>query len=194
MSKTLSKILAVVLSVCMLFAVPVMAAAEDEVATFAVNASVYSVSGNWDTDYAEMVTIKVRGGVKDINEGAVVTVGVGDSLSNIRTVTIETLACVFEADSGVIYVSVPLVNYINHAETYHFYFEEGAFVNADGAVSEEITVDISGNDIIETLEVEHISVKPIEKLIDWMYTWGAEGAMLDIINFIVSILEWFLYI
>ena len=78
--------------------------------------------------------------------------------------------------------------------TYNFYFAEGTFVDADGALSEELTVSVSGNDIIEALDVEHISVKPIEKLIDWMYTWGAEGFWLDVINFVVSILNWFLYI
>lgn len=192
MTKTLSKILAVVLSVCMLFSVPVMANAE-EIATFAVTGSLDSVTGNWDTDYAETIAIKIKGGAKLISEGAAVTVGVGDSLSNIKAHNFTSSDCVFDT-AGNIYVYIPFINYVSHAETYNFYFAEGTFINEDGAFSEAVTVTVSGNDIIEKLDVEHISVKPIEKLIDWMYTWGAEGFWLDVINFVVNILNWFLYI
>lgn len=192
MTKTLSKLLAVVLSVCMLFAVPVMANAE-ETATFAVSGKLSSVTGNWDTDYAETVVLEIKGAVKNVCEGAVVTVGAGESLSNVKTVNIASDTVVFDA-TGRIYVYIPFINYVNHAETYNFYFAEGTFVSPDGELSEELTVSITGNEIIEALDIEHISVKPIEKLIDWMYTWGAEGFWLDVINFVVKILNWFLTI
>lgn len=192
MTKTLSKVMAIILALSMLFAVPVMAGTE-EAATFAVSGSLASVTGNWDTDYAEMIVIKIKGGAKSIGEGAAVTIGFGDSLSNIKTVNVSSADCVFESNGDVL-VYVPFINYVDHAATYNFYFAEGTFVSEDGATSEELTVNITGNEIIETLDVEHISVKPIEKLIDWMYTWGAEGFWLDVINFVVSILNWFLTI
>lgn len=191
MTKTFSKILAVILSLCVLFAVPVMAGAED--ATFALTGSLNSVTGDWDDDYAETIAIKVNGNIADYVEGAVVFVGTGSGVSNISTVKIADIGSALSAGKEII-IFIPFNNYINHAETYNFYFAEGTFVSADGAVSEELTVSITGNEIIETLDVEHISVKPIEKLIDWMYTWGAEGFWLDVIDFIVDILEWFLYI
>lgn len=193
MSKTLSKILAVVLSVCMLFAVPVMAGAE-ETAALSVNGVLHSVDGNWENDYAETITIRIKGFVGAFAEDAVVTVGFGTSSDNLFTYNISDIGWALTAEGGDAYVSVPFGNYVNHAETYNFYFAEGTFVSPDGALSEELTVSITGNEIIETLDVEHISTKPIEKLIDWMYTWGAEGFWLDVIDFIVDILEWFLYI
>ena len=194
MTKTLSKILAVVLSVCMLFAVPVMASAE-EAAKFAVSGSLYAVEGNWETDYAETIVIKVEGDFWSFNEEAscAVYVGAVDEANLYMDVNFEECAWVLSTE-GEFFLYVPFGNYVNHAATYTFFFEEGAFVTEDGAVSEELTVTVTGNDIIEALEVEHISVKPIEKLIDWMYTWGAEGFWLDIIDFVVSILNWFLYI
>ncbi|MBP3442242.1 MAG: hypothetical protein J6L62_05490 [Clostridia bacterium] len=193
MTKTFSKLLAVVLSVCMLFAVAVTASAE-EAATFAVNGSLTSVTGNWDDDYAETITIKIDGNIKGFAEDATVTVGTGSDVSNLFTFSFDDIGYSLTPSGGDASVSVPFNNYVSHAETYNFYFAEGTFVDVDGNLSEELTVTVTGNDIIEELDVEHISVRPIEKLIDWMYTWGAEGFWLDVIDFIVSILEWFLYI
>ena len=197
MVKYSSKILAVILSLCVLFAVPVMAGAE-ETATVTVSGKLLSVSGNWENDYAEKISIVISGNVLSFSENAVVTVGSGTSNSNLFSFKSAELGLLItpgaDADMGGVTVSIPFNNYVNHAETYNFYFAEGTFVSADGAVSEELTVSLTGNEIIETLDVEHISVKPIEKLIDWMYTWGAEGFWLDVIDFIVEILEWFLYI
>lgn len=192
MTKTFSKILAVILSLCVLFAVPVLANAE-EATTFAVAGALDSVTGNWDDDYAETIAIKVTGNVSAHAEDAVLTIGTGSDLSNIATVAVGDCGLAI-SDGEEIIVFISFNNYVNHAETYNFYFAEGTFVSADGAVSEELTVSVTGNEIVEMFEVEHISTRPIEKLIDWMYTWGAEGFWLDIIDFIVEILEWFLYI
>lgn len=193
MTKTLSKILAVVLSVCMLFAVTVTAGAED-VATFAISGSLSSVTGDWDDDYADLITIKIDGNIKGFSDEAVITVGTGSESSNLYTFSVNELGWAFTPNGGDASVTISFDNYVSHAETYNFYFAEGTFVDVDGNLSEELTVTVTGNDIIEALEVEHISVRPIEKLIDWMYTWGAEGIWLDIIDFVVSILNWFLYI
>ena len=60
MTKALSKVLAIILSLSVLLAMPVMANAE-ETATFAVTGSLYSVEGDWDDDYAETIAIEVKG-------------------------------------------------------------------------------------------------------------------------------------
>ena len=193
MTKTFSKFIALVLAVCMLFAVPVVANAE-EIATFNVTGVLDSVDGNWENDYAETITIRVKGYVQTYADGAVVTVGTGSETANLFSRNFDGLGLVLTPGGGDIYVSVPFGNYVNHAETYNFFFAEGTFVSPDGELSEELTVSITGNEIIEALDIEHISVKPIEKLIDWMYTWGAEGFWLDVINFVVKILNWFLTI
>ena len=192
MTKTLSKLLAFVLSVSMLFTVSVMVNAE-EFSTVSVSCTLYDVSGNWEDDYAEKITIIINGDVVALAEDAVVTVGAGTSNSNLFSFNAGEISSLITPGGGVT-VFVPFNNYVNHAETYNFYFAEGTFVSADGELSEELTLSVTGNEIVEKIDVEHISVRPIEKLIDWMYTWGAEGFWLDVINFVVSILEWFLYI
>ena len=193
MTKTLSKIFAVMLAICMLFAVSATAGAEEN-ATFEVSGSLSGVTGAWDEDYAEIITIKIKGNVNGYSDDAVITVGMGEATSGFAAFNVSDIGCALTPGGGDVTVSLPVCNYVNHAVTYNFYFAEGTFVDADGALSEELTVSVSGNDIIEALDVEHISVKPIEKLIDWMYTWRAEGFWLDVINFVVSILNWFLYI
>ena len=192
MTKTLSKLLAFVLSVSMLFTVSVMVNAE-EFSTVSVSCTLYDVSGNWEDDYAEKITIIINGDVVALAEDAVVTVGAGTSNSNLFSFNAGEISSLITPGGGVT-VFVPFNNYVNHAETYNFYFAEGTFVSANGELSEELTLSVTGNEIVEKIDVEHISVRPIEKLIDWMYTWGAEGFWLDVIDFIVSILEWFLYI
>ncbi len=200
MTKTLSKVLAIILSLSVLLAMPVMASAEDA-ATIAVSGSLYSVEGDWDDDYAETIAIEVKGDFSAFADDASVLVFTGEEMNasdlylSAKLEALEyLLAPGSSADGWVAVLYIPFKNYINHAETYTFFFEEGTFVSADGELSDELTVSVTGNEIVEALEVEHVSTKPIEKLIDWMYTWGAEGFWLDIINFVVSILEWFLYI
>ena len=193
MTKTFSKVLAVILSLAVLFALPVMASAEEETATFAVNGKLYGVEGNWSDDYVSDIAIELNGGIANFGEGATVSIGFGGDLDNYKTISQAELGYSLGTDGKVV-VIFAFNNYINHAEVYNFYFPAGTFVDENGAPSEEYTFSISGNELVEALEVEHVSTKPIEKLIDWMYTWGAEGFWLDVIDFIVSILEWFLYI
>ena len=194
MTKTFSKVLAVILSLAVLFALPVMASAEEETATFAVNGKLYGVEGNWSDDYVSDIAIELDGGIVDFGTEAEVAVGIaGDELDSYKAIPQSELGYSLDKD-GKFVVIIAFNGKVSHSETYNFYFAEGTFVNEDGSLSEEYTFSISGNELIEALDVEHISVRPIEKLIDWMYTWGAEGFALDIIDFVVKILEWFLYI
>ena len=59
MTKTFSKVLAVILSLTVLFALPVMASAE-ETATFAVNGKLYGVEGDWHDDYVTDIAIELK--------------------------------------------------------------------------------------------------------------------------------------
>lgn len=192
MTKTFSKVIAVVLSLCLVFAVPVMASAEGEKVALSGGKLIAAV-GDWSIDYVDYVEIEVSGDVWDFAGDTILTVGAGEAADDIATVEVNGATYSFTAD-GTFTVKVPLDITVDHSETYNFCFVDGAFVNEENIASEEYTFSVSGNAIIETLEVEHVSTKPIEKLIDWMYSWGAEGFGLEVINFIVKILNWFLYI
>ncbi len=191
MTKTFSKVIAIVLSICMLFAVPVMANAE-ETATFALNGtSAKAVAGDWENDYIGEVVLNFKGSVDKLAAtDALVVIYAGEAVYR----TIKVSEAVVAIGNGEVNITVPFGNYVAHAQDYKFAVVEGAFTSADGAVNAESSIAVSGNDLVESLDVEHVSTKPIEKLIDWMYTWGAEGFWLDVINFVVSILNWFLTI
>lgn len=192
MTKTFSKVIAVILSLCLVFAVPVMASAEGETVALS-NGKLVSAAGNWNNDYVDYVEIEVSGDVWDFAGDTILTVGKGESVTDVKTVAVAGATYSFSAE-GKFTVKVPMGITADHSATYNFRFVDGAFVNADGVASEEYTFSVTGNEIVEAMEIEHVSTKPIEKLIDWMYTWGAEGFWLDVIDFIVSILNWFLYI
>ena len=95
---------------------------------------------------------------------------------------------------GSVKVLVPFYAYFDHGETYNFCFPAGTFMDEDGNLSEEYTFSVSGNAIIETLDAEHVPTKPIEKLIVWLYSLNPQGTWLDVVNFVVNILNWFLTI
>ena len=192
MTKTFSKVIAVMLSICLMFTVAVAAGAQSNTVKLS-GGKLVSAAGSWDSDFISYVVIEVKGDVWDFGSDTILTVGTGDSVSNITTLAVKGSGYSF-TPKGTFTVTVPLNININHAETYNFRFVEGALKSEDGALSEEYIFSVSGNAIIETLDVEHVSTKPIEMLIDWLYTLGAEGTWLDVINFVVSILNWFLTI
>ena len=190
MTKTFSKVLAVVLAVCMLFAVPVMAGAESD--KFVLDAtSVKAASGNWDSDYIGDVVLTLKGDADEVVATDALVVIYGGTIA-IKTVKVDDADIVY--GSGKVTITVPFEGKVDHAIDYKFVVVEGAFASEDGATNEESSIVISGNALVESLDVEHISTKPIEKIIDWMYSWGLEGFGLKIVNFVVKILNWFLTI
>lgn len=190
MTKTFSKVLSVVLAICMLFAVTVMANAE--ASTFELTASsAKAATGNWDDDYIGKVVLTFNGSADKLAAtDALVVIYAGDTAFK----TVKVSEAVVAIGSDEVTITVPFENTVSHAQSYKFAVVEGAFTAADGAANAESSITVTGNELVESLDVEHVSTKPIEKLIDWMYTWGAEGFWLDVIDFVVSILNWFLTI
>lgn len=197
MTKAFSKVLAIILSVCVLFAVPVTANAGDATVV-PVSGKVLSVNGSWENDYVETITIVISGDVLAFSDNAVVTVGSGSSKSNLFTINASDVSLLIspgsDTDFGGVTVSIPFNNYVSHAETYNFYFAEGTFVNSDGAVSEELNISVSGNDIIEAIEVEEVPVTPIQKLIVYLSGLNAEGFWKKLLDFLIAALTWFVNI
>lgn len=192
MTKTFSKIMAVILSLCVMFSVGVMANAQE--ATFALSGGKLNLAyGDWDDDYVETVEISIAGGMTNLAADVILTVGKGDSLANVKTLAVSGASWSIGTD-GTFSVTVPMNIEIDHAETYNFHFPAGTFVNADGEKSEEYTFSVTGNEIIETLEIEEVPVTPIQKLVVWLDNMDVGDGWRDIINFIISILNWFMAI
>lgn len=192
MTKTFSKIMAVILSLCVMFSIGVMANAQE--ATFALSGGKLNLAyGDWDDDYVETVEISIAGGMTNLAADVILTVGKGDSLTNVKTLAVSGASWSIGTD-GTFSVTVPMNIEIDHAETYNFHFPAGTFVNADGEKSEEYTFSVTGNEIIETLEIEEVPVTPIQKLVVWLDNMDVGDGWRDIINFIISILNWFMAI
>ena len=134
MTNTFSKVLAVILSLAVLFALPVMASAEEETATFAVNGKLYGVEGNWSDDYVSDIAIELNGGIVNFGEEAAVSIGFAGALDNYKTIPQANLGYSLTPD-GKIVVILAFNNTINHAEVYNFYFPAGTFVDENGAIA-----------------------------------------------------------
>ncbi len=201
MTKALSKILAVILSVCILFAVPIMANAEENVIELS-NGVIVAVEGDWESDYVDSVIVKVDGDVVNFAADTILTVGSGASFSNLKTLSVAGAVYTFSGtgESGGDYhgddftVTVPLDIHVNHAETYNFRFPEGTFVNVDGSVNEEYTFSVTGNEFIEAIDVEEVPVTPIQKLIVYLSGLNAEGFWKKLLDFLIAALTWFVNI
>lgn len=192
MTKTFSKIMAVILSLCVMFSVSIMANAQES--TFALSGGKLNLAyGDWDDDYVETVEISIAGGMTNLATDVILTVGKGDSLVNVKTLAVSGANWSIGAD-GTFTVTIPMNIGIDHAETYNFHFPAGTFVNAAGETSEEYTFSVTGNEIIETLEVEEVPVTPIQKLVVWLGNMDVSGGWKDVINFVISILNWFMAI
>lgn len=192
MIKTFSKVLAVILALCVLLTLPVIAGAEDASIKLS-NGSVAAVYGDWNTDYVESVVIEVRGDVSAFASDVIVTVGAGDSSSNIKTVAVSDASYEFTS-KGSVKVLVPFYAYFDHGETYNFCFPAGTFMDEDGNLSEEYTLSVSGNAIIEKLDVEEVPVTPIQKLIIYLSGLNPEGFWKKALDFLIAALNWFVNI
>ncbi len=191
MTKTFSKVIAVILSLCVLFALPVIANAESE--TFDLTAgTVKAVSGNWRDDYIGNVTVTFKGSVDSVvATDAILTIGDGESLDNIKTVNLSD--AVVTLGNGEVIVSVNLDLEVGHDKTYNFTVVEGAFSSAEGALSLACTASATGNELIETLDKTEIPLTPVEKIIEWLDGMDA-GVFRFLIDLIISVLNWFINI
>lgn len=200
MTKTFSKVLAVILSICVLFAVPVTANAETDGIVLSGGA-VVTAYGDWHDDYVESVIIKIEGNVTDFAAENILTVGKGSSVANLKTLAVSGASYEFTSvvsaegvvTNGTFKVLVPLNSKIDHAETYNFCFPAGTFTDGEN-LSEEYTFSVSGNAIIETLEVEEVPVTPIQKLIIYLSGLNPEGFWKKALDFLIAALSWFVNI
>ena len=193
MTKTFSKVLAIILSLCVLFSLPVMAGAEDN--TFVITSGDVQKTnqGNWKEDYIGSVTIKLTGDIYDTASDVLLTVGAGESASDLKTIMVKDAAVAVAIGTSVT-VSFSIDMAVSHEETYNFYFPAGTFVDEDGNLSEEYTVSISGNKLVEMLDTESIPVTPIQKLIVYLSGLNPEGFWKKALDFLIAALNWFVNI
>ena len=190
MTKAFSKILAVILSLCVLFAIPVCAAAEDEY--FQINGSRFkAVTADWNNDYVGQVKLTLSGGIQNVNtDGLLIEVSVSESV--IRLINAADVNV--SINNGTAELTFNLDKHLNHASEYIFTIPEGAFVSADGKLNSEYAASITGNELLETYDVQDVPVTPVEKIIAWLEGIEANDTWQKVINFVINILNWFINI
>ncbi len=192
MTKTFSKLLAVVLSLCVLLAIPVCAAAEDEY--FQLNGSTFkAVTGDWNADYIGRLKITVAGGVNSVAaEENLIKVTINDIAEPVKIVKISEADVVIK--NGTAEITFPLERYMNHADTYNFTIPEGTFKSADGKLNAEYTISASGNELIETSDVSEVPVTPVQKIVQWLTGYLNDETIGWLVKIVIDVLNWFMNI
>ena len=189
MKKTFIKVLSLVLTAVMLFALPVIGSAEEENFNISMG-SVAAASGTWKDDYVENLKVELKGTVYGFGSNDVIlTIGVNGSTDNVITVrTSDIISSSFSA--GAVTVIFRLDRRLSHADTFNICVKEGAFANRNGAVNNEFNISTTGNLIIETLEIkqDELPKSPIEQLIVLIENWEYGKYFM----WAVAIMRWFL--
>lgn len=186
MTKSIKKIFAVLLTLTVIFSVPVIAGAVDETFDYQL-VSTKAVSGRWKDDYAGRFRIVLSGKGNSLGENDVIlTFGTNETADNFAVVRKSDASVSFDSGKTVIEFNIDKV--LNHQDEITFAIKDGAFKAADGSTNAGYLFKLSGNAIIESLDKEEIAVNPIEKLIikiqEWKYGW--------MLYPVVLVLQWFL--
>lgn len=185
MSKSLSKILAFVLSAIMIIAMPVFASAQDQLFEIS-SAGIASAEGDWKCDHVDTLTVRLDCDAQDF--------GTSDVLMTVsRESDNEVIKTVSKADAEVLYagdyieISFTLDATLDHAETYVFSVSENSFKDSDDMGNSAYTFSESGNLIIEAIESEPVALNPIQRLINFL-----EGTKIaKYLAPIIMLLRWF---
>lgn len=184
MKKTFKRIISVLLTVLFVCGVPVFAGAEGECFDI-TSVTVKAVDGNWKSDYVETLEITVKGNISAFVASGVV-VSFGNEATGMRAFDVNSVSVKGDGDTAVI--TFDINSTLSQSEEYSIVINSGVFTSADGKLNNSYTKKLSGNLIIETLDIENIPVNPIEKLIikinKWKYGWALKP--------VVLVLEWFL--
>ncbi len=191
MTKTFSKVLAVILSLCVLFAVPVCAGAEDD--AFAISGSNFkAITYIWKDDYIGKLKMTVTGGMDAVvSEDVLVSITVNDG-SAFRTVRVSDAE--ISISGGTAEMTFHIEQYLNHADVYSFTIPAGTFKNADGKLNEEYTASITGNELLETIDADDVPVTPVEKIIQWLKGYLADETIGWLAKIVIDVLNWFITI
>ncbi len=192
MTKTFSKVLAVILSLCVLFAVPVCAGAEGD--TFAINgASFKAVTYDWKDDYIGRLKVTVTGGIASlVSEDILIKVTANDSAEPFKVIAVTGTELYI--GNGNAEMTFYLEYNLIHGDTYTFTIPAGTFASADGKLNEEFSVTVTGNDLLETIDADDVPVTPIEKIVEWLKAYVNDETWGWLAQTVINILNWFITI
>lgn len=182
MSKTIKRTLSVILAAMMLFSLSVIGFAADDSFNL-VSADVVAYSGDFKEQRVDSITLTVKAeSAVELTDGFTLTVTAPDGTHRCLYKS-DVVLEVYTEDSAEI-----VLNYnaeMSHEIDYCFSISEGSFVSGN-AVSEQYDVEISGNLVLESLNVNRPSTT-MQRLISWLESWKYA----KYIQFIIDILKWF---
>lgn len=168
MKKSIKTLLSAIIALAVLLTIPVIAFAEDSTFDFK-SASVKVISGSWKDDKADRVQVIIVGaGRKLVTDGVILTVGTNEEADNICSVTLADATVNFAGEKTTIEFN--LNQNIDHEQVYSFLIPEGAFASSTNAQNNAYKHDVTGNVILETMNVTPYDVpnNPIYKFINYL--------------------------
>lgn len=168
MKKTLKKVLSAILAMTILFTIPVIAFAADDYFDFD-SVTIKALTGTWKKDTVERVQITITGsGRKLLTKDVILTVGTNEDADNICSVTLSEATVEFTGKKTII--EFDLNKKLDHGTVYNFLIKEGAFGTTRNAKNNAYKLSVTGNVIIETLNVTPYDVpnNPIYRWINHM--------------------------
>lgn len=182
MTKTIKKTCSLLIALAMLFSLSVIGFAADDSFNL-VSADVVAYSGDFKEQRVDSITLTVKTeSAVEMADGFTLTVTGLDGTHKCLNKS-DVVMEIYTEDSAEI-----VLNYngeMSHEIDYSFSISEGSFVCGD-AVSEQYDVEISGNLVLEALNVDRPSTT-MQRLIHWLESWKYA----KYIQFIIDLLKWF---
>lgn len=183
MTKSFSRVMAIILSLVMLIALPVVSGAADAEAEIS-NVNLTVVSGKWSDDYVGTLRLTFDCDATKAVGSTLITVSRNSERNIIGVVKLEDASV--SVSGNTVSVEFDLDRTIEHSDTYIFAVNEGAFTADDGTVNAGYAYSMTGNALIEAIDKEEIAVSPIQQLIVWLKSFNASW-----LKPIIDILIWF---
>lgn len=182
MTKTVSKLLAVILAIAMIFSFSAVGFAE--AGTFNLKSgNAAAAKGNFKNKYVENLKITVKANVElTLAESFSVKISGTDGQKK----EFDSSNATVSVNGKSVTITVPYKGTMEHDADYTVTVAAGSFSSADGKTNAEYTFTVNGNLILEKLNVDRPSTT-MQRFIKWLSSWKYA----DIIKPIINLLKWF---
>ena len=165
MSKTISRFMAILLSVAMLIALTIASGADDAQASVS-NVGINVVSGRWSDDYIGKVELKFSSTANMVGDGTLVVISLNSEDNVIKELSLDNSSVSVKGNN--ICIEFDFDRNVEHSDTYIFSICEGAFTARDSSPNAGYVFSVTGNELVEDIDTEEIAVTPVQRIIEWL--------------------------
>lgn len=188
MTKTLRKVLSVVLALMVVFSIPVIASADDGYFDFDENNyECIATDGNFKTRQVNKIKITLIGAArKVVGTDVILTMGTNDEGDNMLALKKSDMTINFNGDKTIIEFS--LNRQLDHSTNYNIYIKEDSFASNDGKVNAGYMINTTGNLILASIDDGEYFNNPLGRIVQQLesseYAW--------LLYPVILILRWFM--